>query len=412
MTSSWADHAIWWQVYPLGFCDAPIRPTEKEQERRSRLDRIIPWLDYLIELGANGLSLGPIFASRSHGYDTVDHFAIDPRLGDHADFDRLAAACHERGIALMLDGVFNHVGTDHPLFQDALANPGPNPYFDIEHGPDGPRYADFEGHHSLARLKHDEDAVAALVIDVMNHWSDRGVTGWRLDAAYAVPLHFWTRVLPAVRAEHPDLWVMGEVIHGDYTQIVAASGMDSVTQYELWKAVWSSLHDDNLYELDWCLARHGELLDSFVPHTFIGNHDVTRIATRVGEAKAALATVILFTVGGIPAVYYGDEQAFRGEKTERIGGDDEIRPSYPQDPAELSTLGEWMLRLHQDLIGLRRRHPWLTTAKTRSLHLENRSYSYASIGAQGQRLRVDLTLEDRPHATITVDGEPPLQIMR
>ena len=121
-------------------------------------------------------------------------------------------------------------------------------------------------------------------------------SAWRLDAAYAVSPAFWTRVLPAVRREFPDVWIMGEVIHGDYPAIVRQSGMDSLTQYELWKAIWSSLESANFYELDWSLKRHNEFLESFAPQTFVGNHDVTRIASRVGDAGASLAMTVLFTV--------------------------------------------------------------------------------------------------------------------
>lgn len=116
------DTTIWWQVYPLGFTGAPIRPSnEGERALTPRLDAIIPWLDYLIDMGANGLLLGPVFASETHGYDTVDYYRIDSRLGDDAAFDRLIDACRSRGIRVMLDGVFNHVGRSFPAFRDALA---------------------------------------------------------------------------------------------------------------------------------------------------------------------------------------------------------------------------------------------------------------------------------------------------
>ena len=113
---SWVDHVIWWQVYPLGFLGA-----EKElgpfQVEINRLPRLQGWLDHLISWGGNGLLLGPIFTSTSHGYDTVDLFQIDPRLGDDADFDALVAACRKRGIRLLLDGVFNHVGREFPRWR-------------------------------------------------------------------------------------------------------------------------------------------------------------------------------------------------------------------------------------------------------------------------------------------------------
>ena len=414
---AWVDHAIWWQVYPLGATGAPIRPAAGEAPAAqapgspARLDRLEPWLDYAVELGANGLSLGPIFRSATHGYDTTDHFAIDPRLGDDAAFDRLAEACRARGLALMLDGVFNHVGYDHPLFQAALAGGSERELFRFTEpiGPGGD-YAVFEGHGSLPLLTHDSPETARLVGDVMTHWLDRGATAWRLDAAYAVPPAFWARVLPAVRERHPEAWFMAEVIHGDYAGIVQASGVDSLTQYELWKAIWSSLNDANFYELDWCLKRHNEFLDSFLPATFVGNHDVTRIASRVGPGKAALAVVLLMTVGGVPSIYYGDEQAFTGVKRDEIGGDDEVRPALPDTPAGLSTLGEWMHRLHQDLIGIRRRHPWLVRARTEVAELANARLCYDAVGERGERLRVELDLLPAPRAVVSAPGEMPLVV--
>ncbi len=100
------------------------------------------------------------------------------------------------------------------------------------------------------------------------------------------------------------------MIHGDYPAFVAASGLDSVTQYELWKAIWSALNDHNLFELGHALGRHNGFLDTFVPLTFVGNHDVTRLASRLEDGRhLAHALAVLLTVGGTPAIYYGDEQA-------------------------------------------------------------------------------------------------------
>ncbi|AYD88972.1 alpha-amylase [Actinomyces lilanjuaniae] len=420
---TWTSTCVWWQVYPLGATGAPVRPEPGaplvEPGAAPRLDRLEPWLDYAVELGANGLSLGPIFASSTHGYDTTDHFQIDPRLGDDAAFDRLARSCRDRGLALMLDGVLNHVGAQHPLLRAALEGGHEREMFRLEGagqdavGPgaaEGPGYVTFEGHESLAVLNHDSQQVVDLAVRVLSHWLDRGASAWRLDAAYAVPPAFWARVLPRVRENHPQAWFMGEVIHGDYPGTVTESTMDSVTQYELWKAVWSSINDANFYELDWCLRRHNEMLDSFTPATFVGNHDVTRIASRVGEGGAALAAVILMTVGGVPSVYYGDEQAFRGVKTETLGGDDAVRPALPEQPSGLSAAGQWMYRLHQDLIGVRRRHPWLVRARTEVTSLDNPVLAYDAVGQDGQRLGVSLALEPRPRAEVRAPGEEVLVV--
>ena len=230
----------------------------------------------------------------------------------------------------------------------------------------------FEGHDSLVALDHNNPEVRDFVVSVMRHWLDLGIDGWRLDAAYAAPTDFWRAVSDAVRESHPHAWLLGEVIHGDYAAFVRDSGLDSVTQYELWKATWSSLNDQNLWELEHALGRHRDMLTSFVPTIFVSNHDTTRIASRLtDERHLAHALTVLFTVGGIPAIYYGDEQAFRGIKEERIGGDDEVRPTFPADPGELSRVGEPVRQLHQRLIGVRRRKPWMVRGNFEQLHVEN-----------------------------------------
>ncbi len=117
----WAEHAIWWHVYPLGFTGAERAALPPGEPARHRLRHLASWLDYAVDLGCNGLLLGPIFAAETHGYDTVDHFRIDPRLGDDEDFDALVAAARARGVRVALDGVFNHVGRRFPAFAAADA---------------------------------------------------------------------------------------------------------------------------------------------------------------------------------------------------------------------------------------------------------------------------------------------------
>ena len=412
----WVKYGVFWHVYPLGFCGADIRPAGPRQFHGRGLDAMIPWLEYVRDLGASGLLLGPVFESATHGYDTLDHMHIDVRLGGDAAFDQLIAACRDMGLQVVLDGVFNHVSRDHPAVRAALdetagrLNPADNPWHGLVRAHvgdnDEPALDVFEGHGDLVALDHSADETVDYVVHVMSHWLDRGAAGWRLDAAYAVPSPFWARVLPQVKAAHPYSWIFGEVIHGDYPRIIEESTMDSITQYELWKSIQHALETENFFELDWNLKRHNAFLDSFVPQTFIGNHDVTRIASQIGPAKAALALAVLMTVGGVPSIYYGDEQGYVGVKQERFGGDDDIRPKFPDSPSNLSTLGEPIYRLHQALIALRRRNPWLIDARTEALELENKHFVYRSVSADAQHsLTVDLNIEQSPTFTIhNADG--------
>ncbi|MGR6917725.1 alpha-amylase family glycosyl hydrolase [[Actinomadura] parvosata] len=397
---AWVKHAIWWRIYPLGFVGAfPEPPTGPARPGEHRLLQVIGWLDHAVALGASGVALGPIFASSTHGYDTLDHFAIDPRLGDDRDFGKLAAAAHERGLRLQLDGVFNHVGRDHPRVREALRQ-GPGGvamrWFRSSADERGRvRLDTFEGHDQLVALDHDEPGVRAYVIDVMRHWLDRGADAWRLDAAYRVPAGFWAEVLPEVRRSHPDVWFEAEVIHGDYAAFVAESTADTVTQYELWKAIWSSIEHHNFFELDWALRRHNAMLATFVPATFVGNHDVTRIAGQITDSRhLPHAIALLALLGGTPTVYAGDEFGFRATKEERAGGDDAIRPAFPPlgpDAVEAADAG--ILRLHQRLLGLRRRHPWLHRARSRAEVLRNRQY-VITLAADGHELALALNLDD------------------
>ena len=305
---------IWWHVYPLG-----QRGADPDRCRRGRVrHRRAPAgpAPPLARLRGRTSARRDCSSARSslqctHGYDTLDHLAVDPRLGDRDDFDRWSPRAHDCGMRVMLDGVFNHVGADHPLLRRALAEgPGSDPRSSV---PDrlGRARAAHGPRASRATSRWSPSTTTSRPSPTCDRRDDplagRGADAWRLDAAYAVPPEFWARVLPRVRAAHPDVTVIGEVIHGDYADLVARSGMDGVTQYELWKALWSSIADRNFFELAHALDRHAGFVEHFRPMTFVGNHDVTRIASRVGDDGATLALAVLMTVGGSPSLYYGDE---------------------------------------------------------------------------------------------------------
>lgn len=381
---------------------APVNPDPAATVPCDRgLERLRPWLDHVAALGAGAVLLTPIFASSTHGYDTVDAFRIDPRLGDDADFDRFVQACHERDLRLLLDGVLNHVGRAFPAFAE-LCRDGPRSpagrWFRLDAARDdgdGFGYATFEGHRELPALDHGEPEVADWARRVVAHWSARGVDGWRFDAAYAIARPFLARLVADLRETHPDLFLFGEIIHGDYAAFVTETGLDSATQYELHKAIWSSLNDTNLFELAWALDRHRAMVEVFAPITFVGNHDVTRIASRLDRPdRLTAALAVLFGVPGIPCTYYGDELGWTGVKEDRPGGDDAVRPPLPPLPVVESRPGTWSP--HADLIAVRRARPWLTRA-----HL-------ATSGLTTSRITLEARARDG-HATLrtTIDLEDP-----
>ena len=396
-TRAWASSTVWWHAYPLGLLGAP---RAHAPEVVHRLPGLVPWLDHLVELGCDGLALGPVFASETHGYDTTDPFTVDPRLGTEDDLLSVVRAAHDRGVRVQLDGVFHHVGRSSAPFQDVLARDRDSPYASWFRLRDGVRardggYADFEGHRHLVALDHGSPDVVAHVSDVLCHWAERGVDSWRLDAAYAVPPAFWRAATRRLREEHPHVWLCGEVLHGDRVAYVRESGLDSVTQYELWKAVWSSLVDRNLFELAHALGRHAELLPHFLPQVFVGNHDVTRLASRVEDPRhLPHAVAVLLTTPGVASVYYGDERAARGVKEDREGGDDAVRPAL-SGPAEL-TGGDEVWQAHRDLLALRKDRPWLAGATVRPPRTLTNTAAVWEVGDGSHTLTVALNLADEP----------------
>lgn len=387
---------VWYHLFPLGALEAERH--NPGGATTHRLAALAGLLDRLVELGAGGLLLGPVFESETHGYDTVDPFRIDRRLGDGEDLVHLATACHERGLALALDGVFNHVGRGHPRFQEVLRDGPRSPaarWFHIGpdgSGPDGFSYADFEGHGQLVKLNHDEPEVRGWAADVVRHWAESGVDAWRLDAAYALPGPFVAELTDAGRAHKPGTVFLGEVIHGGYAGVATAGHLDAVTQYELWKAVWSSLNDRNLFELAWALKRHGEMAASFRPWTFLGNHDTTRIASQLADRRhLPHAVALLMVLPGTPAVYAGDEVGAEGVKREEAWGDDDVRRPVP--PVPESGPGRELWELYRHLVSVRRDNPWLYRATVTVEDLAN-EHAVVVVSGEGRELRLGLNLGD------------------
>ena len=394
----WPASVIWWHVYPLGFVDAERRSVA---EVNHRLPKLVNWLDYLVELGANGLLLAPIFDSGTHGYDTLDHFRIDPRLGDDDDFQTLLDEARRRGIRVCLDGVFNHLSRSHELIQRAIAA-GP----DTADGGwvkwhEGYAWA-FEGHERLVELNLSNQHVQDYVVEVMNHWLSRGIDGWRLDAAYAPGAAAWRPILERVKREHPEAWILAELIHGDYSGFVTESGVDSVTQYELWHAIWDSLADRNFFSLQWTLGRHRTFCETYRPQTFISNHDVTRIASKLSDPRdVEIAATLLMLLPGIPSIYAGDEQGFTGVKEDHAYGDDAVRPPFPDTPEGLFPYGAELHAHYRAMISLRRQHPWLVDAELATSQLTNTWITITLTGPDAE-LTLDLNIDDE-----TVDDLAP-----
>ena len=333
----WAENAVFYQIYPLGLCGAP---RENDGKLEHRLERIESWIPHIEQLGANAVYLSPVFESDSHGYDTRDYRTVDCRLGTNEDLRRLIDQLHARGIRVVLDAVFNHVGRGFRAFRDVQEKKWDSPYkdwfyvnFDGDSAwHDGFWYEGWEGHYELVKLNLRNPAVADYLIDTVRFWIDAfDIDGLRLDVAYCLEPEFLRRLRQFADSCGRDFFLLGETLHGDYNRWMGEGLLHSVTNYECYKGLWSALNSRNLFEIvhslkrqfgpePWTLYKGRHLL------CFADNHDVTRAASILSDANhLPLLYGLVFGMPGIPCLYYGSEWGLQAKK--ESGGDWNLRPA-------------------------------------------------------------------------------------
>lgn len=391
--AAWIDDAFFYHVYPLGYCGAPAR-NDRLCAPEPRLEALTRRLDSIAALGVNALSLGPVFESASHGYDTLDYRTVDRRLGTNADLARLAAEAKARGMRLVLDGVFNHVSREHAWFQRLRAEGRGSPFAAYFRGVDFSRGSPagdpfscdcWNGFSSLPCLELSHPAVRAELLGAAGSWIDSfDIDGLRLDAADCVSLDFQAALAAACRARKPDFWLMGEVIHGDYRRWAGGGPLDAVTNYECWKGLWSSLKDANYFEIAYALKRQfGDegIYRGLRLYSFADNHDVDRAASLLPSPRLLYPLYcLLFTMPGIPSVYYGSEWGARGARTKT--SDASLRPRIEELEAA-TPVEPGLAAVIRRLAALRRRLPALRHGGYRELHVAARQLAFAREDAGG-----------------------------
>ena len=332
---AWYDEAVFYHIYPLGLTGAPKKNDYAKPEHR--LNTLLPWLSHLEDLGVTGLYIGPLFESVGHGYETTDYRKLDSRLGTNEDLTAFVAACHEKGIRVILDGVFNHTGRDFFAFRDIQKNRENSPYRDWycnvnfwgnnEYN-DGFSYDNWGGYNLLVKLNQRNPAVRDYICDVIRFWvREFDIDGIRLDAADVLDFDFMKALRRVADEVKQDFWLMGEVIHGDYSRWANAGTLHSVTNYALHKAFYSGHNDHNYFEIAHTVKRTNDLVPAHIRlYNFVDNHDVERIFTKLNNKAHYLPVhILLYALPGIPSVYYGSEFGMEGRK-ER-GSDDSLRPA-------------------------------------------------------------------------------------
>ncbi len=341
---SWYEESVVYQVYPLGLTGAPY-DNDGVSEPCNRLLQLIDngWIDHMQKLGVSCLILNPVFESLSHGYDTTDYTVVDRRLGTNADLRAVVDACHEAGIRVLLDGVFNHVGRNFWAFRDVLEKREASPYagwFNINWDAnneydDGFSYDTWAGVPYLIKLNHGSFELNAYLAKVIKSWEqDFDIDGLRLDVAYCLDLGFLgylRQIADELTEKRESKFVLvGETMFGDYNQWMSDERCDSVTNYEAYKGLWSSLNSANMHEVAYALERQSgshpwDLYTGKHLLNFVDNHDVPRIATKLDNVAQLPALYgLLFGMAGVPCIYYGSEWGIEGEQK---FGDHELRPA-------------------------------------------------------------------------------------
>lgn len=383
----WAQDSFFYHIYPLGFCGAP-QHNDFTSSPVPRLESIRGWLDHLQYLGVNALYLGPLFESSAHGYDTADYFQVDRRLGDHQTLAHLVNEIHNRGMHIILDGVFNHVGRHFWAFRDVQEKGQQSAYKDwftrldfSSHSPFGDpfSYEGWENHFDLVKLNLQNPTVTAHLFKAVEMWvQEFDIDGLRLDVAYSLDKAFLHNLSAHCHALKPDFWLLGEIIHGNYTKWVNSKALDSATNYECYKGLYSSHVDKNFYEIAYAFNRQfGEsgIYRGLPLYNFADNHDVDRVASKL-DNPAHLTTLyaLLFTMPGIPSIYYGSEFGIAGKKTN--GSDTALRPCLElrqlQTNCPQPRLPAWIARLAQ----VRRHTPALRYGNYRQLYVSHQQLAF------------------------------------
>ncbi|MVX62667.1 alpha-amylase [Clostridium chromiireducens] len=334
--NTWIRESIFYQFYTLGVCGT-LEPGKVYKEE-NRLAKIENWIPHLKEMSINAIYFAPVFESSYHGYDTKDYRKIDKRLGTNEDFKELCKKLHNNNIRVILDGVFNHVGREFWAFKDVQKNGRNSKYCNWfanlnfnSRSPMGDEfnYQSWNGCFDLVKLNLRNQEVLNHLLQAVGFWIDEfEIDGLRLDAADSIDFEFFKVLRKFTESKKKDFWLMGEVIHGDYTRWANKENLDSVTNYECYKGNYSSHNDKNYFEIAYSLNRlfgKSGIYKDLCLYNFVDNHDVNRLTSTLKVPEYVYnAYILLYTMPGVPSIYYGSEFGIKGFKGK--GTDLPLRP--------------------------------------------------------------------------------------
>ena len=359
--AAWYEEAVFYHIYPIGMTGAPRE--NREEQVVHRFELLNDWLPHVAELGCTAIYIGPLFESTTHGYDTRDYKMVDRRLGDNEDFAEFVKKAHDLDIRVVVDGVFNHTGREFFAFQDIQRNREHSPYCGWYKGinfgwnnpyNDGFGYEAWRNCFELVNLNLQNPEVRDYLLDVIDFWIDTfDIDGIRLDCADCLDFYFMEEMRRRTSEKKKDFWLMGEVIHGDYSRYIqdGQKMLHSVTNYELHKGLYSGHNDHNYFEIAHTIRRefdeNGGIYKGMKLYSFVDNHDVDRIMSKLNQKEHIYPVyTLLYTLPGIPSLYYGSEWGIEGRK--EGSNDDFLRPALSMEDLEKeqdSPVMDWVKKL-------------------------------------------------------------------
>jgi cyclomaltodextrinase / maltogenic alpha-amylase / neopullulanase len=336
---SWVKDTVWYQIFPERFGNGnPTIDPEGTLEWGNAdptptnffggdLQGVIDHIDYLKDLGITGIYFTPIFKAHSnHKYDTIDYLEIDPQFGDNETFKRLVEVCHENGIRIMLDAVFNHSGFYFPQFQDVLEKGEQSRYKDWFHTREFPliteplpNYDTFAFTPFMPKLNTENPEVKEYLLEVGRYWvKEFDIDGWRLDVANEVDHAFWREFRHEVKKIKSDLYILGEIWH-DSMPWLRGDQFDAVMNYPFTTNILNLFAKRTISNKEF-IENMVNVLHMYpknvneVSFNLVGSHDTPRILTECNEdiRRVKLIYTIMLTFVGTPCIYYGDEIGLTG----------------------------------------------------------------------------------------------------
>jgi cyclomaltodextrinase / maltogenic alpha-amylase / neopullulanase len=338
---NWVKDTVWYQIFPERFENGnPENDPEGTLSWGSSeptptnffggdIEGVIKHIDYLKELGITGIYFTPLFKAHSnHKYDTIDYLEIDPQFGDNETFKRMVNICHDNGIKIMLDAVFNHSGFYFPQFQDVLEKGAESRYRDWFHVHEfplitepKPNYDTFAFTPFMPKLNTEHPEVKEYLLEVGRYWvKEFDIDGWRLDVANEVDHAFWREFRHEVKKIKPDLYILGEIWH-DSMPWLRGDQFDAVMNYPFTTNILDLFSKKRISAKEF-VENMTTVLHMYpknvneVAFNLVGSHDTPRILTECHDdlRKVKLIFSIMLTFIGTPCIYYGDEIGMSGEQ--------------------------------------------------------------------------------------------------